>query len=49
MVHKSVQKSKQAVLQHLKEDSETWKKLSVKADKEYKSDLKLIKKIKKSC
>ncbi len=34
------------VLKHLKEDSQTWLKLSKKAKEEYQSDVKLMKKIK---
>jgi len=34
------------VKKHLREDSRTWKKLSELAKREYKSDLKLIKRLK---
>jgi len=39
-------KKNKSVLKHLKEDSKTWKKIRDIADKEYKSDLKLINKLK---
>jgi hypothetical protein len=48
MVHKKLSVCKRNVLEHLKEDSETWKKLSKKAMEEYKSDLSLMKKVKRS-
>ena len=44
-----VHKSKDAVLKHLKEDSETWLELSKRARKEYDSDVRLMKKIMGSC
>ncbi len=43
MVHKKFGN----VLKHLKEDSETWKRIRNIAQKEYLSDQKLIKKLKK--
>jgi hypothetical protein len=37
---------KKQVVKHLKEDSKKWKRLSAEADREYKSDLKLMKRLK---